>query len=227
MADHLSYIRIRGLEADPEECFQGLGASGLPSSPGGGTGGGTGAPLEWGEFPQEVLTAIVDYASQQDTWLKNIEEVERQYYESEYGMTRGLPAVVENAPLVPVIIGTIASGGATLPVIVGEILIQIGFSVANAQLRKMFRNLDPDSPENQQKELINVLKKALLYAKAGETTPEHSILDNALNYDLAIDGKTEHHSVLKDKLEDLALVDVTMKYADNTNLSVKGKVLRR
>ncbi len=223
MADHLSYIKIRGLEGDPEECFQGLGISGESTSPGGTTS------LEWGEIPTEALEALNSYTGEIQAWLQAAAE-----YDPDSGARDLLPAL----PLVPAVIGTVVSGGTALPAIATVFMGQILMNLVGTALQSFAENLDENSPRNLFKKAflysdpsdVNTLKSIL--GKATLYLPEdgqiyQSVLDDGLMYDIAIDGATEHHSVLKDKLEDLSLVDVTLKYADNTNLSVKGKVLRR
>ena len=168
LADHLDFIRIRGLEDSDTEVFQGLGASGLPTSPGSGpgngTGGGTGstpAALDWGTVGDEVLTQLQQYYTAQQDWLTQMEALgDQQEQAASAAQSRGvreLPAVIPNAPMIPVLLATLATGGASVPVVLGEILIQVGLSVADAQLRKLFNRLDPNSPENQIKALVEAI----------------------------------------------------------------------
>jgi hypothetical protein len=232
MADPLSYIRIAGLEADAEECFQGMTA-GSASGGGSGTGSGGTPSTSWLGFPEEAIAKVLQYTSDLNTWLQSAAD----YTPSSRG------DVLEVLPAIPDILSTVGTGTAlaiaapaALPA-VGTILVtQALLNFAGEQVSQYAKSLDPNSPQNlikkaflyqdKSEDLKSILGKALLYLSPKDDVTHESVLDTALNYDIDIDSQTEHHSVLKDKLEDLSLVDAELKYADNTSLYIKGKVLQ-
>jgi hypothetical protein len=236
--DHLDYIRIRGLVDNDAECFQGISASLTSTSTS--TGGTT--PTDWGTLPEDIVTTLQAYYADQEAWISEMEALgDEQEEEGSARKLRELPAIIKNAPLVPLIVSLVTTGGASLPLVFGEIAIQIGLSLADAQLRNLFNRLNPCSLENQLKELVTILKTGLVLTEDGidkgilskallftlEDGTLESVIDKALNYDLPVTGEPLHRSVLKDGLDRVGDLDVTLKYADNTSLAVKGRVLRR
>lgn len=211
MADHLAYIRVAGLESDPEECFQGLGISssvpGVTPAPGGTTN------LEWGEIPAEALTMLQQYTEDLNAWIETTKD-----YDPDSG-ARAVPAVIqESMPAIPILLGTLATGGTALPAVATVLLSQAILNWVGSAVADYAENFDENSPRN-------LFKKAFLYTEEGNANELLSILKKAYLYQIEIDGQNETHSVLKDKLEDLTLMDAELKYADNTSLHIKGKVL--
>ena len=226
MSDHLDFVRIRNLQDSDTEVFQGLGASGLPTSGGGSGTGGTGTATDWGNLPTELMTQVAQYFTDQVAWVNEMETLEDQAATTDRGIrNRDVPAVIKNAPIIPVLLATLATGGASLPVVIGEILIQIGLSVADAQLRKLFERLDPDSDANRLKRIMEALEKGLLYKPDPSGTDTAGVLPKALIYTPDATKPAEQASVLNDRLSDLALVDATITAGDDLKIHVKGKAL--
>lgn len=231
MSDHLSYIKIAGLSADAEECFQGFGGSSVTTTPG--TTTGTGSTSTWLGIPEDAVNLVLQYTTDLNAWLKSAAE----YTPSSRGAT------LEVLPAIPELLAPIVTGGAiaiaapaAVPAIGTVLVTQALLNFVGGQVGEYAKSLDPNSPQNLIKkaflyqdagdDLKSILGKALLYLDPADKVTHESVLDTALNYDIDIDSKTEHHSVLKDKIEDLSLVDAELKYADNTSLYIKGKVLQ-
>lgn len=190
MPDHLSYIRIIGLESeDQEECFQGIGGT-TTTTP----GNGNTAPLDWGEIPEEALSLISQYTSDINDWITKAEAYDPDA--SDRGMkSRMLPAIIGAAPIIPAIIGTVASGGIALPAVAAVMLSQTVMNLVGTAVQNYAATLDPNSPQS-------LLKKAFLYK---DGTTYKSILKQALLYDL--DESHKNQSVLTDRLKDLLFND--------------------
>jgi hypothetical protein len=207
MADHLSYIRIRGLEGDPEECFQGIGTSG-----GDGTGGSPSAPFEWGAIPEEALSLIEQYTNDLNDWITKAQDYDPESADRGLPGSRMLPAVIGAAPLIPAIIGTITTGGAALPAVAAVMLSQTLMGVVGSSIQNYAATLDPNSAQS-------LLKKAFLY-KDGAVWK--SIFKQALLYD--IDSENKDQSVLNDRLKDLLFNDEEIDFGA-FRAYLRGKVI--
>ena len=213
MADHTDFIRIRGLESSTDEVFQGLGAAAVTvEGPGGSPGGNT--SIEWGEIPETVLTMISDYSQSLNDWIAKAIR-----YDEETGSRALVPELLDDLPVVPMALATIASGGLSLPAVATTMIAQVLMNHVGTAVANYAEAQDPNSTSN-------ILRKALI-------KDDKSILAEALLQD-GVDP-----SILKERLtaliaeltnltaavEDLTFLDAEIKYADNTSLHAKGKVL--
>lgn len=193
MADHLAYIRIKGLELDPEECFQGMSTDSTDNVSGGDNGNSK--PTDWGTIPEEALTMINQYITDVNAWIEKAVAYDPSGADRGISRERGLPAIVGAAPMIPAIIGTVATGGAALPAIASVMLSQTIMGLIGASIQNYAATLDPNSPQS-------LLRQALMY-KDGATWK--SILKQALLFDL--DDNHKNTSVLNQRLKDLLFQD--------------------
>ena len=213
MADHLDFIRIRGLESSDDEVFQGLGGAAVTVEGPGGTPG-TSPGFDWGEIPQEVLSMISDYSQELNAWI-----AQAVRYDEDTGSRSLVPELLDDLPIVPMALATVATGGLSLPAVATTMLAQVLMNHVGTAVANYAEAHDVNSP-------INLLRKAFL-------KDDKSILGEAF----LRDGSDP--SILKERLtalieeltnttsavEDLTFIDAEIKYADNTSLHAKGKVL--
>jgi hypothetical protein len=215
MADHTDFIRIRGLESSDTEVFQGLGAASLTvSGPGGGDSGGTSPGMEWGEIPETVLTMISDYSQELNDWIAKAIR-----YDEESGTRALVPELLDDLPVVPMALATVATGGLSLPAVATTMLAQVLMNHVGTAVANYAEAQDPNSPSNVlRKALIkddkSILAEALLQAGA-----DPSILQARLT------ELVEKTGNLEQPLKDLALVDVIIQLGDDLKARMKGKAL--
>lgn len=209
MADHLDFIRIRGLETPSEaEVFQGIGGGTVTSAP----GSGETPSLEWGEIPQEAIEMVSTYTQDLNTWL-----AEALRYDPDSGSRALPPGLLDNIPVIPLITSLVATGGASLPAVATVVVSQVLMNYVGSAVANYAESLDENSP-------VNLLKKAFLYDNNGTqesilktaflrlTDPEYSILQQKL-------------AEIRDGVNDLAMVDATVHIGDDLKARIKGKAL--
>jgi hypothetical protein len=166
MADHLDYIRIRGLESGADEMFQ--GALGCGAS----DGSADSAPaLEWGDMPEDVVTMLGQYTDDVNAWL-----TEMQSYDPSEA-ARGITALAI-PPAVPALFTALALSGAgvpALPVVATVMVTQAIVNTMGSSLQSLANRYDANSLEY-------IFRKAMLYKDAGNV--EQSVLNDRLS-DLA------------------------------------------
>lgn len=212
MADHLDFIKVRGLETPEEdEVFQGLGGAALTVD----AAGGTSQSLEWGEIPADAIDMVSTYTQDLQTWL-----AEAVRYDPDSGSRALVPELLDDLPVVPLVVGSVVAAGTgavTLPAVATVMLSQVIMNLVGSSIANYAESLDENSP-------VNLLKKAFLYDNNGT---QESILKTAL-LRLTDAEKSILQAQLKgiqEGVEDLSFLDAELKFADNTSLHVKGKVL--
>lgn len=163
--DHLSFIRIRGLESEESEVFQGASGGGeLSLTPGDGV---TAQALEWGEIPEEAVSLLGTYTDDVNAWL-----VGMQAYDPD-DESRGITDLA--LPAIPALLTTLATGGASLPAVATIFVTQAIVNIIGSALQNYAQSFDKNSLEA-------IMRKAMLYKDAEGT--ERSVLDDRLS-DLA------------------------------------------
>lgn len=211
MADHTDFIRIRGLESADTEVFQGLGAASLAVA---GPGGGGGSEMDWGEIPETVLTMISDYSEDLNTWIAKAIR-----YDEDTGTRALVPELLDDLPVVPMALATVATGGLSLPAVATTMLAQVLMNHVGTAVANYAEAHDVNSP-------VNLLKKAFL--KDDKSILGEAWLQNGDEPSIVKDRLTALIAELTNTttaVEDLTFLDAEIKYADNTSLHAKGKVL--
>lgn len=159
------YIAIRGLKTSDQEVFRGIGgsSSSAPSTP----GDGDDADLDWGEIPEDVVTTMIQYTEDLNSWMSQMSAAAAPADGS-----RNLPAI---PPAVPALLTALATGGASLPAVATVLVSQAVVNIVGSALQNLAQRFDPNSLES-------IVRKALLY-KDGDGT-EQSVLNDRLS-DLA------------------------------------------
>jgi hypothetical protein len=207
MADHLDYIRIRGLTGGSDEVFQGAaGAEGGGSTVGGGGGETAATALEWGEIPVEAVEMVSKYTTDLNAWISQARAQERSLSRS-----RGIEDLV---PYVPLVVSTVATGGLNLPAVATVMATQAVMNLAGSAVENYAASIDENSPSN-------LLKKAFLYEKDGQTK---SILGQALLTPEFESGLKALETMLNQRLSDLAYVDETIDFGF-CRVHIKGKMI--
>lgn len=211
MADHLDFIRIRGLESSDDEVFQGLGAASVVP----GETPGTSPGMEWGEIPETVLTMISDYSQDLNTWIAKAIR-----YDEDTGSRALIPELLDDLPVVPMALATVATGGLSLPAVATTMLAQVLMNHVGTAVANYAEAQDPNSP-------ANILRKALLYNDESIIRERiTALIEELMNTTEAVSSVTTELTNTTEAVEDLTFIDAEIKYADNTSLHAKGKVLR-
>lgn len=214
MADHLDYIRIRGLTSSDAEVFQGIGAASLAASES--TGGSTSTGVEWGEIPADAIQMVSDYTTALNEWL-----AEAIRYDENTGTRALVPELLDNLPVVPIVTTALATATApvSLPAAATVMLSQVLLNQVGNMVAQYAEAQDPNNP-------ANILRKALLYDDESIIRERLTALITELtNTTTAVTSVTTELTNTTAAVDDLTFVDATVKYADNTSLHVGGKVL--
>jgi hypothetical protein len=160
MADHLDYIRIRGLESSEAEVFQG--------AVGEGTSDGESAPaLDWGEIPAEAVTMLGQYTEDVNAWLTKMQSYDPT------AESRDITALA--VPAIPLITALVATGGAALPAVATVMVTQALVNTVGTAVQNYAQQFDQNSLEY-------IMRTALLYKD--DKNVEQSVLNDRLS-DLA------------------------------------------
>jgi hypothetical protein len=226
MADHLDYIRIRGLEDSKTEVFQGIGA------PGGGGGSAPGLPGIPTPVPEPdrtlINTLLSDLIAYVQAYAEDLQRRQTTIYDAYNAqITAYNQAHPDAAPLSPL---------PALPDRAGELVKFIKSLLAlflGLPLAVIYENIDKIYY------LVAGVKEALdICGKAFDFVVGGPLENGLLNYHPLDVFRLLPKSILKEAMinentggtlveavEDLALVDVQIKFGDNQSLHVKGRVL--
>lgn len=235
MADYTDFIRIRGLESSDDEVFQGLGAASLSVESG--VQPGVSESSNWIETmlidASGAFADILSFITGKAPDVGVVEEGEEEGARS-LGLSRGFGA------LVPYVGGALALTANLPPAAAGFATIMAVVHVIDDILEDVEDVFDPLDPgwrlyaiEKKLKSIDDHLKTGLIW-EDGILGIDKSILGTAL-----LQLSEEEKSILKERLtaliaelmnttsavEDLTFIDSEVKYADNTSLHTKGKVL--
>lgn len=174
MADHLDFIRIRGLESAETEVFQGISGD-LQVS--GSSGGGSTNSITGGFDP----TALIDELSNSFGDLWGWVSQQQGEGEEERSLSRGsrmVPALIVGG--LPAVIGALA------PVVAATATVSATHSVISEFIRSIVDFINPTSDqwrlygiENRLEEIRDILKNGLIYEE-GLLGTDKSILDTGL-----------------------------------------------
>lgn len=218
MADHTDFIRIRGLESADSEVFQGLGAASLTVS-GGTPGGSTG--IEWGEIPAEVLTMISDYSQSLNDWI-----AQAVRYDEDTGTRSLVPELLDDLPIVPMALATVATGGLSLPAVATTMIAQVLMNHVGTVVADYAEAHDVNSPINLLRKAFLKDDKSILGEAFLQDGSDPSILKERLTAMIAeLTNTTGAITTLEQPLKDLSLIDLIIQFGDDLKARIKGKAL--
>jgi hypothetical protein len=206
MADHLDFIRIRGLQSADTEVFQGASGGGTSSA----APGSPGDTTEWVGIPEETIELVEGYTTDLNEWMRGINESTARAL----GRSRDVTDLV---PYVPNIIGgvgaIVGTGGAALPAVATVMMSQVIANLVGQAVQNYIASKDENSP-------ANILKKAFLYEEDSTTK---SILLKALLE--SVDGTQE--SRVDELIEELKALQYNNEEVDfgPFRIHLRGKVL--